>query len=150
MIGTLKSGDRKFSSRESQKTATKNNKSDQPEEFDTSSELIPRVHCNKRNTNPGKGRQQKTDSHHGTQNYCTLYRKAWYPEHRYNDHSSEKCNAFYSIKTKKGLNGRLDKRDAAISLWFRARICTLHALCFGLNRYIITCVEVDFFAGFGL
>ena len=39
---------------------------------------------------------------------------------------------------------------AFISLWFRARICTLHALCFGLNKYIITCVEVDFFAGFGI
>ena len=35
-----------------------------------------------------------------------------------------------------------------ISLWFRARICTLHAMCFGLNNYIRTCAEVDFFAGF--
>ena len=37
-----------------------------------------------------------------------------------------------------------------ISLWLKELICTLHALCFGINKYIITCVEVDFFAGFGI
>ena len=37
-----------------------------------------------------------------------------------------------------------------ISLWLREHICTLHDLCFGLNKYIITCVEVNFFAGFGI
>ena len=37
-----------------------------------------------------------------------------------------------------------------ISLWLRERICTLHALCLGIYKYIITCVEVDFFAGFGI
>ena len=31
-----------------------------------------------------------------------------------------------------------------ISLSLKERICTLHALCFGLNKYILTCVEVGF------
>ena len=43
-----------------------------------------------------------------------------------------------------------DYDPRCIYLWFRARIYTLHALCFGLNKYIITCVEVNFFAGFGI
>ena len=40
--------------------------------------------------------------------------------------------------------GTIDTDWEAISLWLRERISTLHTLCFGLNKYIITCVEVDF------
>ena len=35
-----------------------------------------------------------------------------------------------------------------ISLSLKKCMCTLHAICFGLNNYIITCIEVDFIAGF--
>ena len=34
-----------------------------------------------------------------------------------------------------------------ISLSLKERICTLHALCFGINKYIITFVEVNFISG---
>ena len=78
------------------------------------------VPYNKHNPNPGQFKQQKTAIHCGVQCYCVLCKKAGYPKHRYKYHSSEKWNSFDYANTKKDLDGRLVKRNAAVKQFRKA------------------------------
>ena len=91
-----------------------NKKSGQYEEAEPDSKLIPRVPCKKNNPKPDKIRQKNTSRYYGILWYCILYKNSGYPELRYKYQRSDQWNEFYRKHTKKYLDRRLDKRDAAV------------------------------------